>query len=130
MAKFYQTQSFLKLHAEWQRKLEASGFEDIETTSGENLKQYAPNSYRQAHRLIREAKLEYFRLITHKAHDDEFIGPLSLTIMTMRGDGVPIIEIADEIGLHRQTVRYIIRRHEHRWGIRFWTARQRNLKHG
>lgn len=128
MAKFFETRAFKELKNVWDEKLKQSGFVDFE--KNEKLKQNSANSYRQANQLLREAKLEYFRLITYKAHEDEHISPIDLTVMTLRGDGIPIQTIAEEIQIHRQTVRYIIRRYEHAWGIKFWSSKQRNLKHG
>lgn len=129
MAKFFQTKEFRELYDAWMQKLSDSGFTDVENKA-QGLKQNAANSYRQAEQIVREAKIEYFRTITRRVHDEEFSDQVDLTVMTLRGDGVSINDIARESGVHRQTVRYIIRRYEHSWGLRIWTAKQRNIKDG
>lgn len=122
MAKFYHTKEFKDLQKVWEEKLFSSGFSDAE--------QRMQNPYRHSpSRETREGKLEYFRTITECIHSNLEINPLDLTVMTMRGDGFTNIQIAKEIGAHRKTVMFIIRRYEHRWGLRVWSLKQRNLLH-
>lgn len=128
MAKFFQTNEFKELSDQWQQKLAESGFVDIENRLGD-LKQNAPNSYRQADKLIIEAKLKYFQLISRFLQEDESLSKLELTVMRMRSDGLQIIQIAKENNIDRHTVTFIIRRCEHAWGIRVWSKEQRNIKH-
>lgn len=130
MAKFYQTKTFKGLQKEWEKRLLESGFIDHE--NGDQLKQNAANSYRRANALLREAKLEYFQIIIHQIYRHGYIppdmDPLDLTVMVMRGNGLSINLVAERNKIHRQTVRFIIRRYEHQWGIRSWTLAERNLK--
>ena len=130
--KFYHTIEFKELAREWDCRLRDSGFIDAEVLkSGKRvLKETADFVFRWARdELVKDSKLEYFRNITHSVCKTDFIDPLDLTVMTMRGDGFSINEIAECNSINRHTVTFIIRRYEHKWGLRFWTLKQRNLKH-
>ncbi len=137
MAKFYQTKEFKELEKEWNKFLEMTGFNDAERIkNGERvLRQNASNAYRQADEFEREAKAKYFQNICHHVNRTIFTNPIDKFVMTMISDGISIKQIVLELALmghptHRQTIRFIVRRHEHIWGIRFWSAKDRNLKYG
>lgn len=133
--RFYQTNEFRELHVKWTHKLKESGFDDIEEDEW-LVKKKSVNIYGRCakdireSKDIREAKIRYFEALSCKCHEEENFSQLDLTVMVMKSDGISIKEIAKETKIHRQTVRYIIRRYEHKWGIRYWSARQRYLKFG
>lgn len=137
MAKFYQSREFRELEKQWDEYLKLSGFEDAERIkNGERvLRQNSSNSYRQAGDDEREAKLQYFQTLCAHFYRTEFPNPVDKLVMAMVSDGRSIKFIVFELSrsghpTHRQTIRFIIRRYEHLWGIRVWTAKQRNLKYG
>lgn len=129
MAKFYQGTKFLQLHKEWRQRLHADGFVDIERDDN-TLKQWAKNYSRGSRKIIIESKQEYYQRITHHCHESPPKNQIHLEIMTMRGDAIKILQIAAKLSLNRHTITFIIRRYEHLWGIRYWSAKQRNLKNG
>ena len=136
MTNCYFDKKFRQLEEEWAKKLEQSGFEDIELFK--NGQRYLKNNSRalfrknQRTRLIRE---QYFQNLSDCLHTHVFSKELDRIVMTKFAEGITISQIvidlkAINIEIHRQTIRYIIRRYEHEWGIRYWTAKERYLRHG
>lgn len=125
--KFWNTPQFKELQYEWYDKLQAFGHNDIEL-DGE-IKQNAPNSYRQACKIAREAKLEYHLLLTHYLNEKELDNDVDDLVMTWLSEGRKIKDICEELmrigeRCHRDTVRFIKRKYENRWGIRKWKPEQ------
>lgn len=119
----------------WDEILKATGFQDIERTIGGErvLIQYSSNVYRQAEEVVRESKISYFEQVSEKVNEHQFEDSIEQTIMSLIGEGSRIKEIVDllnkkGISIHRQTVRFIIRRYETQWGIKIWRNKQMNLK--
>lgn len=132
MAKFWRTPDFQELNKQWNEKLKKSGFDDAEEEVGGEklLKQRASYAYRRRETTAvqRQNKLEYFMLIAQfiereKGFEDES----DKLIMQRTAEGLSIREISEELQrlkkpkFNRDTIRYIRRRYEHRWGIRFWS---------
>lgn len=124
-----------KLYEEWNKKLRDSGFIDIEKVIGKErvLIQHASNSYRQADKLSRESKSEYYSLISEHLNKTFFDNNIDEKVMRLLSEGYKISEIVKKINtngmyIHRQTVRFIIRRYENKWNIKRWNAKQMNRK--
>ena len=120
-----------KLKAEWDQKLKDDGFKDIEQTIGNQrvLSQRASNAYRQATTIEREAKQEYYRLLTQYTAQESFDNEADKIIMERRSNGTAIVDISKELKrlgfpCHKQTIRYHIRRYENHWGIKKWLPHQ------
>ena len=120
---------FKNLQTQWYEKLKESGFEDIE--KGKYLKQNSNNCYRQnRNQTYREAKTSYFELIGQKSHDEVFPNVVAESIMILRSQGHLINEISSHLEMtktkphHRQTIRWIIRYYENKWGIIKWSPRK------
>jgi len=140
MSKFWQTKQFKDLLGTWNKKLEDSGFEDAEKeVNGETvLKQTSLNEgrfigvYRNASDFDRQEKEEYFRILYQLASQEQnFEDELDKIIMERTAEGKTIKEISDELKsnlpegkqrgkFNRNTIRYVRRRYESRWGIRVW----------
>jgi hypothetical protein len=126
---FWNSPKFKKIKFEWYEILEKHGFKDIEKSSQE-LKQNAPNSYRQSHPLIVENKLEYYLLLGHHIElEPNFDSDIDKFVMECFSEGLSNREIVDELirigkKRHRETVRFIRRKYEHRWGICKWSDSQ------
>lgn len=142
MAKFWRSPQFVSLKEEWDKKLAATGFEDAEKEiNGElALKRVSLSEgkwggvYRHAHGLkgIHE-KADYFRVLSQKfLQEEQFDDDLDRLIMERTMEGKSIKEISDELkGMlspgqtrskhNRDTIRYIRRRYENKWGIRIWS---------
>lgn len=123
--KFWQTKKFRELSEKWEALLAESGFVDAEKHSGGKsvLKQKATNCYRQASAVAREAKQRYFELLGAHFHKEEFTDDVEAFVMEQRSCGVKIKRICDELSAmdercHRETIRGIIRKYEHKWGIK------------
>lgn len=135
MARPRKKQDLKLLQKEWDEILKASGFKDIERRIGNDLVliQYASNVYRQAEPVIRENKAAYYEQISSWIHEHKFANESEKIIMNMIGQGARIKEVVQRlesmgVGVHRQTVRFIIRRYETEWGIKVWSNKQMNLK--
>lgn len=136
MAKYF-GKHFRQLESEWQKKLEESGFKDIECLkNGQRLlRQSASNVYRHCDERTRLAREQYFQSLSNFVNNHLFFKDLDRIVMTKYADGVTISQIvidlrSQQIKIHRQTIRFIIRRYEHLWGLRYWTAKERNLLYG
>lgn len=132
---FWRTRQFKVLSQEWNKKLEQSGFEDaeLEVKGDRVLKQRASNCYRQADKLERESRLEYYTFLGYLAHNTKFNNELEKLVMVMYSEGKPYKEILEELNKrgiirHRTTIEFIIRRWQHKWGIKSWSLKQMNLK--
>lgn len=131
----WESKAFKKLQSEWYKKLKDTGFQDAEEIVGgeQKLKQNAPNVYRQADPVYIESKARYFELLTQHVASYRFSEPIDRTIMGLKSQGFKISEICSrlkQMGVpkHRQTVRFIVRRYEHNWGIRRWTPEEMNQR--
>lgn len=131
-------EEFLALQKEWYEKLANSGFKDIEVLKNGNLhltknivsRQYDAEVAKRAR--MRE---EYYRGLRHFVDEPstKFRNSVDLFIMLLRSNGYSTYKIYAELiaaGIKRnhRTVVTTIRKYEHRWGIRFWTRKQRGLK--
>lgn len=125
-AKAWDTPTFKALLSEWNEKLYQTGFEDHETQNG-SLKQRATNAYRQASRIERETRLQYYLSMGHGLHKEELPQDICL-VLRNHVNGVPLQKIAQRCNLERKTVGYIIRRYQHEWGIRYWNRKQMKLR--
>lgn len=135
--KFYQTRDFRQLEKEWERRLLTSGFRDAELMISHErvLKQHSANAYKQKSPEEIQDKENYFRALSQNVYLNQFAKFEDKLIMSMTADGYLIKQIVEQMlrhdyKIHRQTIRFIIRRYEHDWGLRFWTPKQRNLRHG
>jgi hypothetical protein len=135
MEQFWRTKKFKTLTVVWNKKLEASGFHDaeIELKGDRALKQRATNSYRQASELERESRLEYYCFLGYLAHNTIFVDEIEKFIMIRHSEGAEDKEIVEElknmgVSRHRQTVSYVIKRWQVKWGVKNWSLRQRNLR--
>jgi hypothetical protein len=135
MEQFWRTKKFKTLTVVWNKKLEASGFHDaeIELKGDRALKQRATNSYRQASELERESRLEYYCFLGYLAHNTMFVDEIEKFIMIRHSEGAEDKEIVEElknmgVSRHRQTVSYVIKRWQVKWGVKNWSLRQRNLR--
>jgi hypothetical protein len=121
------------LIAEWERRLKDAGFNDIEQTdkSGERvLKQNAANGfnrYGQQEVVNRQAVTTYYELMSEAIHQHWFESDSDEVLITRVAAGEKLGAIADDIGIHRQTARHIVRRFENRYLIRKWNLKQMNL---
>jgi len=128
MSNFWESDSFKKLQQKWYEKLKKSGFDDAERVVGDELKlkQRATNAYVQAPRVVRQAKLDYYRALCEYVHREKFKNEADELIMLRRSEGITIKQISKELKKlgfkhHRQTIRYVIRKYEHRWNIKKWS---------
>ncbi len=103
-----------KLQREWDQRLAASKFDDIEqeTREGEReLKQYAANAFRGAHPTEIEARRDYFLQCSAFCQRVRFKNLDEARIMELYCEGIPKEEIRKELRLHRTTVYGVIRKY-------------------
>jgi FixJ family two-component response regulator len=134
MPKFYQTPEFKELQSRWDEILIEAGFADAEKTKNGDrvLKNRAASHFQSVSEAKRNAKIEYFELIAKYYFTTVFQNPRDKFVLGLVAEGLnnrQIVKSLEKNGyhLHRKTVMFIVRRYEHEWGIRFWTAKQRNL---
>ncbi len=129
-------EKFKSLQKYWYDILKASGFEDIEKLVGGELvlKQSANYQLRDLDPLEKEARQEYFAIITHKTNDEKtlFRNNVDRIIMQEHANGAQMKEIIVALTLRgesrcRRAIRVIIRKYEMEWGIRKYTDQQLNI---
>lgn len=131
----WRSKEFEALQKEWDERLKETGFEDIEKNIGGErvLKQSSDYAYRRKEhtQVYRENKLSYFMLLAEfLAKERNFDDESDRLIMMRTSDGWTIQEISQELKslgknkFNRDTIRYIRRRYENRWGIRAWKPEQ------
>lgn len=129
--RYWETKDFKALYKIFEQKLKEGGFIDAERTiDGKRmLIQYSSNVYRQAPAVDREAQIDYYSLVGEYIEKTVFKTKLDERIMRLVADGEKISEIVRKINttgiyVHRQTVRFIIRRYENKWKIKNWNSKQ------
>ena len=108
--KFYEAAKFKKLNAEWQKKLKASGFEDLEDP--ENPDEPIPHHIKT--RLPRfkkgEETRDYYDQCLHYLEYGTFDSMRQKAMWTMHCHGESLQEIATSRLISKSTVQYHIRR--------------------
>lgn len=127
MAKKSRANNLRQLQREWYRKLKKTGFVDAEKLSGNDmvLKRSASDAYRQASKVTRDAKQAYFDQMCYHAYQEHFDKKIDELVIKMRAEGANIKGICAQLKKkgyerHQQTVRFIIRKYENRWGVKCW----------
>lgn len=103
----FKSQQFLKLRAQWNKKLEDEGFSDIESNR-ERLKEYDRRTLTFD---TKEMVFEFFYRLDHfltEHENDPHIPELHKKILSFYSQGRQIIEIAKEVGLSDRTLRRIL----------------------
>lgn len=125
--KFFATPEFEALAKEWETKLESEGLGDIEKDVSYSALTSSRCSvgWRYWDATYIEAKALYFQSLEECVSRASFDNEIDKIVMTMRVQGARIKEICEALlaagkSRYRRTVRLIIRKYEHRWGIRTW----------
>lgn len=123
----------LELQLHWYKLLECEGFKDAEYFDGKEfvLKQTTSKCYARALQYNHLATEEYFRLINELVNNPEtiFKTEVDRIVLLQHSKGAKIKQIVDflkELGTprHRHSVRFIIRKYEMLWNIRFYDRTQ------
>lgn len=132
--RYWQTKKFSLLEHKWYEKLKKQGFIDEEKKLGifgheRVLKQRSSNVYKHAPQIVRENKETYFDLLFQGLLRFNCDTPVDQLIMNQRSLGVAIKDIALHLkqkrnARDRKTIRYTIRKYEHRWKIIHWNQTQ------
>lgn len=130
--KFYETKQFKELEKEWDENLDRSGFCDIEKKmgTGRELKQFSQNVHRRSKSGLKQAREKYFERLSECFQTEIF---LDYKILSDFISGKKRSEIWRELillgaNVDYETIRFIIRRYEYKWGIKNYTLRQMNLR--
>ena len=134
-SKFYNSSEFKKLQKQWYAKLKDSGFVDAETVGlpaapDGMLTQRSSNAYKQADLSVIAIKAEYFSMVAECVEKEQWDDATYEFILRNHADGKSHLAIvrlfAKEKGdtIHRQTVRYVIRRYLNKWGIKYYSPDQ------
>lgn len=121
--KFYQTPEFKRVSTEWEHLLKEEGLEAIDQSQNAGGLPIRRKEYNDP--VWIETKAAYFQALEEQASQAQFDNEIDRIVMTMKAQGAHITEICRAllaIGMsrYRRTVRLIIRKYEHRWGIRNW----------
>lgn len=123
-------EQFRKLQQKWYDIISGLGFEDAEEFKGDALvlKQRAAYPLRKVNSITKAAKEEYFLLLSQMVQDESttFRNALHKHVLSRRAEGISIKIISEETSMHRQGIRFLIRRYEMAWGIRYYTPEQLN----
>lgn len=133
--KFWRTREFDSLNKEWSSILKNEGFKDCEKElHGERvLRRYADYDYRHnktPKEMVEERAAYYLLLYQMALGEAHFADDSDRLIMLRTSEGKSIREISLELQSmgkpkhNRDTIRYIRRRYEHKWGIRIWLPAQ------
>lgn len=105
---------FLKLQQKWYKKLEKSGFKDIESPlkPGQPLKHWDSIDFQLDH--TKETFLEkqrYYELAGQLLHSFKFKSRIDRRIWKMHAEGVSTTDIAKKLNLYRTTIHRIIKKY-------------------
>lgn len=121
----FKTKDFQLLFKEWNNKLLESGLQDVEETfSGQRRLKEQGNIFHSVDPLIFECKQEYYLRLTEGVTNSHFQNESEKTILTLFSDGYSITDISDYLKennlpkSNHRTITLIIRRYEHKWGIK------------
>lgn len=110
MTKYYNTKEFEALHKEWQKKLEDSGFVDVEQADG-HLKQYHASLFRRKKtKTFNSTKKEYYRIAGQFLHMHRFKNQLEHDIWSAHCVGKSFREIGEVKNISEQKVRRTVER--------------------
>lgn len=136
MPKYWKSKRFEELNEEWNKKLKESGFKDIEKQAGSNTFIDYQYVYKHCRGVAKEIRTQYFLSLSHCVQEEKsFEDHLDQLIMERTAEGVSIKEISDELRNkpmdgrlrskhNRNTIRYVRRRYENKWGLRIWKPEQ------
>lgn len=125
-----------KLQDEWYEKLSESGFKDIEAVVGGHslLKKRAYRCYGTQDLLFIELKIQYYRQIGLIANDQFtiFRDEIDRFILIRHSEGARAKDIVEDLKIigktkARNTIRFIIRRYEMAWGLKFYNKNLLNV---
>lgn len=143
MARFWKSKAFQELKEEWDEKLKETGFEDAEKeVDGKTVlkrSSYFISSRGKSRDNMKEAEREYCQLLEYLvSREENFEDRLDKIIMERTAEGKSIREISDELKdqpkiklknkmgnkSDRNTIAYVRRRYENKWGIKYWKPEQ------
>jgi hypothetical protein len=141
----FRKKGFKSLLLKWNKKLEESGFQDIEIelNNGRALRQSCVGQYNRWNKFERDSRLEYFCVVGHLVHDTIFPNDLEKFIMLKHAEGETITEIFKAMQANgfrmyeksgksyrslRRHIMYIIRQWQMKWGIKTWSLQELSLK--
>ncbi len=128
---------FKELQKYWYSLLEQSGFKDIEKLVDGNLvlKTTSTIKHQRIDAFDCHMDAEYFRCLFHKINDKEttYRNEVDRVVMQMHAEGYKIKDIIDalknmDVLRSRASVRFIIRKYEMLWEIKYYTPKQLNKK--
>ena len=106
---------FDKLLDKWNKKLEKSGFHDIETKNGDLENNSTSGGVIDARRVTWETQQEYYYLATHFLNDYEFKNRFEQIVWEYHANGISIRDIVETLNkvrrkkTDRQTVWEIVK---------------------
>lgn len=125
-------QSLKQLIKDWDERLKAAGFNDIEDRETDRLKSWAGNisfsekANKQSHfnygytsLTWKESQGEYYRIASQILHEAEFKNERQRTIWELHCEGLSGSEIAKKLKLTKRQVKYAIARMAKDFGLIF-----------
>jgi hypothetical protein len=104
--KYYETQKFIALHAEWLERLKADGFKDIE--KGDSIQGYDRRTIAFDNR---EELFSFFTRLDHFLTEYPEISSLDRQILTLYSAGRFLRDISRAAGCSQSTAKTIIKRY-------------------
>lgn len=132
---FWKAKEFKALQKQWYQRLSDEGFKDAETLSEKclTLKKIQERPYCAVAEVVRETREAYYTLMAQKVQEAVFRNEIDRLIMIWHADGMKACAIGRELTAigeyrNRNTIRYLIRRYEHAWGMREYTPKELNRR--
>lgn len=130
---FWLKPEFISLQQQWYKRLKDSGFDDQEDSDDDYRLRCLIENMRLKCPLLLRVDIEYFEKILEAYENNETENETDKLIMHLYVGGARINEIEEHLKKNgqrkaRNTIRFIIRKYEHRWQIKQYTRKQLNLK--
>lgn len=123
MGKPSDSPGFKKLLEEWNRRLADSGFKDVEELKGGQLvlkKTGTMIRYEQSSDVVREARVEYYRIVSRHVANTHFSNEIDRMILTLYCEGLSQVDIKERLPkrMHRATIYKRLYKYLRLWGIK------------
>lgn len=127
---YWKTPKFEETKTYWYSVLAKNGFVDAENTK-DLLKEFSFYRGTRCPIALLYIKPIYYELLRDCLLNNPVDSDLDHLILSLKAQGKFIVSICEHLkalgfNRNRHTIGYIIRRYEHRWGIKKWTEKELN----
>lgn len=113
MKKYWETEEFERVNAEWRQKLKSSGFKDIEKANGDYTKEI-----KRKDEFTTSMNANYWTMATNYLHNGQFDSEDERTIWEMHCEGASLNTIAKHLGTSNWMPRVVIAKIKNKAGLK------------